>query len=133
MNDNFPEARRWVEDYATTTGGAKAYVAHQLAGTAAGLLAALDDATAQRDLNSDLLDGAARALGIDLEDPDVHYAYEIPGKVAELRAELAKVRAQRDRFHEQYANAQQALRNVSQAYLDTTTQAAALPKAEATR
>ncbi|WP_030487299.1 hypothetical protein [Micromonospora chokoriensis] len=106
MTDTFPEARRWVDDYATTTGGAKAYVAHQLANAAAGLLAKVDElhtqltdsrterdsaelaeTRAQRDLNSDLLDGAAKALGMDLTDPDVHYAYEIPTKVAELVAD----------------------------------------------
>ncbi|MCX5119241.1 hypothetical protein OG992_18810 [Micromonospora sp. NBC_00362] len=51
-----------------------------------------DEAREQRDLNSDLLDGAAKALGIDLTDPDVHYIYEIPTKVAELVAALTKSR-----------------------------------------
>lgn len=40
---DFVEARRWVKDYATTTGGAKAYVAHQLANVAPALLAAVDE------------------------------------------------------------------------------------------
>lgn len=41
-------------------------------------------------------------------------------EIVQLRAELAEARAQRDRFYEQYASAQQALRSLAQAYTDAT-------------
>ena len=99
MTDNFPEARRWADEYTKTTGGAKAYIAHQLAAAGPALLAKVDELTAElakaredRDLNGDLLDSTAKALGMDLTDPDVHYAYSIPTKVAEVVAALNEAR-----------------------------------------
>ncbi|MEV1315321.1 hypothetical protein AB0J14_04470 [Micromonospora arborensis] len=62
------------------------------------LRAELATAREQRDLNSDLLDGTAKALGMDLTDPDVHYAFEIPTKVAKVVAALAKSRKQADAY-----------------------------------
>ncbi|MFD6770629.1 hypothetical protein ACFWC6_30900, partial [Micromonospora chalcea] len=48
----------------------------------------------ERDLNSDLLDGAAKTLGLRQDGDDtIHAHYKVPDKVAELVAEVNELRA----------------------------------------
>ncbi|MGA4726263.1 hypothetical protein ACPB67_02485 [Micromonospora taraxaci] len=104
MTTNFPEARRWADEYAKATGGAKEYIAHQLASAAPDLLAKVDELTAELNNVAAAIaptvtikptSDAARFLH-NLYQDWVKTAHERLEQIDELTAELTKAREDRD-------------------------------------